>query len=330
MTWIKPEYSKTQVGKAGDVLIGKSDKLSFDEASKILSNWRGSHAFPLNNVQSSLRHKARTIDPDFLITQRLKRIVSIKNKLERFSSMKLHRMQDIGGCRIILNSIDSVYNLVNDIKTSPSLDIQKIDDYITSPKESGYRSIHLISKYCGRKEEYKDLRIEIQVRSKIQHYWATAVETIDTFTKQQLKTGGGDDDWFRFFNYMSRAMNSIEKKETIPNKINREIKNYENKLKVIEKLTVYSIMTEVLKESSSRNGFFLLILNPENNFLKIQFFRTKQITLATEEYIKTEKNNPESNVVLVEAKSIQDLQRGYPNYFADSEKFLKYLKKVIK
>ncbi|MDJ0510015.1 MAG: hypothetical protein QNJ64_12295 [Crocosphaera sp.] len=41
MTWIKPEYSKKQVRKAGDVLIGKSEKLSFDEASKILSNWRG-------------------------------------------------------------------------------------------------------------------------------------------------------------------------------------------------------------------------------------------------------------------------------------------------
>jgi hypothetical protein len=40
---------------------------------------------------------------------------------------------------------------------------------------------------------------EIQLRSRLQHAWATTVETVDTFTRQAIKTGGGKAEWRRFF-----------------------------------------------------------------------------------------------------------------------------------
>ena len=103
--WIKPECSKTRVGKAGEYLIGaRAEKEFLEESITILINWRSAHAFPLNSIQNSLRHRAKKVDKDYLITQRLKRISSIENKLRRFPTMELNRMQDIGGCRVILSS----------------------------------------------------------------------------------------------------------------------------------------------------------------------------------------------------------------------------------
>ena len=57
MEWITPQYSKGQINKAGETLIQEniSDD-TLNTALEILSNWKGSHVFPLNSVQSSLRY----------------------------------------------------------------------------------------------------------------------------------------------------------------------------------------------------------------------------------------------------------------------------------
>jgi putative GTP pyrophosphokinase len=48
MDWVSPQYSRSRVDVAGDVLI--SSELSparYDEALVILNNWRASHSRPL-------------------------------------------------------------------------------------------------------------------------------------------------------------------------------------------------------------------------------------------------------------------------------------------
>lgn len=40
-------------------------------------------------------------------------------------------------------------------------------DYLTKPKPSGYRGIHLTYRYSGAKKEYKNFRVELQIRSRI-------------------------------------------------------------------------------------------------------------------------------------------------------------------
>ena len=65
-------------------------------------------------------------------------------------------------------------------------------------------------KYRGEKEQYKDFFVELQIRSKIQHAWATAVEIVDTFTKQALKASHGHKDWMDFFRYTSAEFALME------------------------------------------------------------------------------------------------------------------------
>ena len=91
---------------------------------------------------------------------------------------------------------------------------------ISNPKADGYRSFHLVSKYRSNlpdKQVYDGLRIEIQIRSQLQHAWATAVETISTFTDQALKSGLGDDRWKRFFALMGSLMALREGCPIVPN-----------------------------------------------------------------------------------------------------------------
>jgi len=123
--------------------------------------------------------------------------------------MKLTTMQDIGGVRAILDSVKDVYMLAEEYLNSSRFSHELVDqkDYIKNPRsEDGYRSVHLIYKYkYQRAAAYNGLRIEMQIRTKLQHIWATAVESMGTFLGQALKSRLGDQKWLDFFAITSSA-----------------------------------------------------------------------------------------------------------------------------
>ncbi len=141
----------------------------------------------------TLTTRAKKIDRRAIIAQRLKRLMSIQVKLLRNDNMALSQMQDIGGCRAVVRSVSQVDRLVkayDDWSRSRPLvgaEFVKKYDYIDHPKKDGYRSVHLIYKYRSASQgqgSWNGLRIEVQIRSRQQHAWATAVETVDTITRQ--------------------------------------------------------------------------------------------------------------------------------------------------
>jgi putative GTP pyrophosphokinase len=197
--WTKPLYSRGRVDSAGEVISGRepeTPQMDMDLAMDIAGNWRSSHGYPLHVIWSTLKNRARSIDHDALVPKRIKRLPSVAFKLKRNSTMQLSKMQDLGGCRAVLKSVAKVDKLVRFYQKNPckTLEFVKPFDYIASPKPDGYRSVHLVYKYQGECESgaYKGLRIEIQIRSLLQHGWATALEVIDTFTGQGLKSSGGE------------------------------------------------------------------------------------------------------------------------------------------
>jgi hypothetical protein len=146
-----------------------------------------------------------------LTAQRIKRLESILIKLREKSSMKLSQMQDIGGCRVILPSLDHVYAL-RDIYASDQLVHEALNpkDYIAEPNpDSGYRSLHLKFRFASDRESsqpWVGLKIEMQIRTALQHQWATAVETAGTMKDQALKSKRGDPEWLRFFKLVSSGV----------------------------------------------------------------------------------------------------------------------------
>jgi ppGpp synthetase/RelA/SpoT-type nucleotidyltranferase len=181
-----PRYSAKRINRAGLLIRdAESRNKEVDEAFDLVGSWRSLHGPSLREAHSVLQHHAKEIDPRSLVSERLKRIPAMQSKLRRPKNrnMKLASMQDIAGCRAVVNSIEDVLQLASRYPVKR--------DYINQPNEDGYRSIHIV-------EQHERQKIEIQIRSRLQHVWASALETVDLLLDQKLKLGSGDPRWRRF------------------------------------------------------------------------------------------------------------------------------------
>ena len=120
MKWIIPEYERQQVNAAGKCLIANGNGnllMQHDQILEVINNWRGSHGFPLQCLKMTLLNRAKNVDEKAIIAQRLKRLSSIEAKLEKHKSwMKLTQMQDIGGCRAIVDNITRLKKLNSNLQ----------------------------------------------------------------------------------------------------------------------------------------------------------------------------------------------------------------------
>ena len=290
-----------------------------------------------------LRKVAKKINPDSIVAQRIKRLASIKLKLERFPDMNMAQIQDIGGCRAIMKDVSEVDSIV-DIYKHRSRGIKhklhKEQDYILNPKPSGYRGIHMIYKYGSDKVAvYDDMRIEIQVRTLMQHAWATAVEIVGTFIKQSLKSSQGKEEWLRFFALMSSAMAITEGKPIVPgtsgdfNVLKAEISSLATLLDVEGHLTAFRKSIEVLGGTKRipNAHYYLLELDPGAGRVSIRAYTQTQLAVASADYMALEKriSNDSKDAVLVSADSVEALKLAFPNYYLDADYFLSYLRKLM-
>jgi hypothetical protein len=338
--WTKPTYSRQAVKRAGREIL--DDSLTEDEWNKALAtvdNWRAAHSYPLHAINMLLRNHSHKIDAKADVVRRMKRLKSIEGKL-RNTSLNLLQMQDLGGCRSVAHNIDQVRAIEKSIRRSrTNHDLYDSDDYILDPKKSGYRSIHLMYKFRSNQfAEWSGLRIEVQIRSRIQHSWATAVETVGLFTAENLKGGLGDHRWLRFFVLMSSECAVLESCPIAPgtpvSKTQRheELRRLASELGAVDKLEAYGSALRRMDRSLNEAISFLLTLDVPNNQLTITGYKPGYQKLAQQRYTEIEAenvDNPGIDVVLVEADSIGALKRGYPNYFADTSSFLKIVRQAI-
>jgi len=154
--------SRAQVDRAGNVLrawmaTGLLAGSAEQEASSVLSAYRAQFKDPLRKVVMGLRSAVSTEGAQVVVSERLKRQPRIVGKLARFPHMELTRMQDIGGCRAILDDVATVDAVRRRIERHKS-EIVKVDDYNATPRSSGYRALHVIVRREGA-------LIEIQLRT---------------------------------------------------------------------------------------------------------------------------------------------------------------------
>jgi ppGpp synthetase/RelA/SpoT-type nucleotidyltranferase len=346
MEWAKPEYTKGDVDRAGKVLVQNDDPYS-DEymyALQKISNWRASHNYPLNTFKVTLRRYASRVDSNCLVAQRIKRISSIRHKIERFQSLRLSQMQDIGGCRAIVSTIEDVNELVKRYEGSDLRHLRDdVDDYIAKPKKSGYRSVHLIFKYQSDKKApsiYNGLSIEVQIRSRLQHAWATAVETVGTFLKQPLKSSLGEEIWLRFFAVMGSVLAIREGTDSlVPNtptsheELIKELREISEELNVINSLRMFGEALNVGEQATAKGDYyFLLKLEPNEQRMTVTGFPKKKLEEANQRYLEVEQditNITGADAVLVSVDSLTALKRTYPNYFLDTKVFLDELTEAL-
>ena len=348
------KFSKSKTNRAGIILSNSSSEKEKNNALEVLSDWRAAHSYLMHIFKKRLKRVSEKIDKNALSSQRLKRVSSIIKKLNRKydnneirqAIMKLTQMQDITGCRAVMSNVNLARLLCNEEYIKGDLKHKRVNSkgYITYPKKDGYRSIHLIYRYKSDKNKkmYNELLVEVQIRSKIQHIWATAVETVGFFTGQAIKSNEGQKEWVDFFRLVSSAFARLENCPLIPNTPLDEkelfllIKKKEKEMNVIAKLKSWTKSIKLLDEelkNKKNSRFFLLELDSIQDKLIITAYSPRQEEKAIKDYAKIEKKiygKKEYDVILVGADTTLDLKKAYPNYFIDTREFIKYLNKVLK
>jgi hypothetical protein len=227
------------------------------------------------------------------------------------------------------------------------LDASKTKDYILNPKTDGYRSVHLIYKYRGGSQHgaFKGLKIEVQIRSRLQHAWATALETIDAFTDQRLKTRLNEDiwtqsfmePWKRFFVIVSAFM-AVHESRTIVSgvAVGRDdvIHEFCALCKELHIPDIFEGLSTGVAKSTARmpahmQAYILKLDSKERNTVAWGFPTNKE---AEERLLALEKENadkPHIQTVMVSASSVRGLRRAYPSYYADTAQFVIFVNSMI-
>uniref|UniRef100_C6E4I1 RelA/SpoT domain protein n=1 Tax=Geobacter sp. (strain M21) TaxID=443144 RepID=C6E4I1_GEOSM len=349
------KYSGKQVIRAGEMLLNDAvfeNGAEFESAMDVLSYWRFTHEMPLEEAFKVIQDIALQVDKTAIFAKRLKRYVSIVNKLRRFREMKLKNMQDIGGCRAISSNTKKIYQIVRQLKKRPEFrDTQgkiRFKDYIDKPKDDGYRGYHLIGHFKAKHGVQRS--IEVQLRTVLQHDWATALEIVDLFTGQALKSNLGDLDWKRFFKGVSEqfaAMESIhlftlkdiskrqeylkaikESKELL--KSCDDTQRLGKKLAVENRFQAFANSLKIIDQHlgvNSVKGYVLIEVDTIKTTVTVNFFSESDSKVASQKYTEAEKKSAGKDsivVALVSTTAVGGIKEAYPNYFADSTEFIKH------
>lgn len=343
--WKEPEYNKKQINEAGNVMRnGAASEQNRKDALKVIDNWRAAHAYPLHVFYMNLRGKAGS-RTDILVAERLKRLESIVAKLQRESGMQLWRMQDLGGCRIVLPTLKEVYSFSEKFQSSHIRhEFKKENDYIKEPKKTGYRSLHLVYKFktdTPEKDIYNKypMLIELQFRTHLQHIWATALETIGFFTNQALKAGQGNKDILRFFVVVSSLFAIKEECPVVSGTANNEkeliseIEEINYRLHVLDMLkAIRTVIDHDAEKTPDKRGYYILQLNYKTRNLKRWFFKPSELQKANimYDYLEEKRGDTPLDIVLVRAASYTTVKAAYPNYFMDIGEFVDLVSEYFK
>lgn len=340
------EYTMHDVKRAGEAL--KSELIWSEDRReellkifKIANNWIDSHGYPMFRLKTEAHAKVRRCGGDSLVFARLKRMRSVRRKLATISA-KLDQIQDLGGCRIIAPSIGRANELIACYRDMPKHELHNEKNYIAAPKIGGYRSHHLNYKFKGENgsEVLNGRRIEIQIRTRLQHTWATAVEAVGTFLRENMKGGQGNVDWLRLFELMSAEIALAERcpePPGVPVRTERvkEIRELSAKLDAVtmlESMRQAVKYTQTYVQGPEPPRFFRIAFNRETREVTVKPHTAPSEGLFEQHGIEQSAEmagNGDINTVFVSADSIEALKEGYPNYFGDVRLFNDTLREIV-
>ena len=202
-------YSKGQIDRAGRTLrralTGDEPRPSVGEvaeATAVAEAFRQAHRDPMLKARLDLRS---CIEAEGLaeaeLSQRLKRMPTVVDKLRRLPTMRLSNLHDLGGCRAVLATQAEVARvrerfMINSRMRNGVEDT--VRDYVAGPRDSGYRAVHLWTRYRG-------WRVEVQLRTQLQHAWAAGVENLTALTGVDYKNGEGSLEVHAWLRLLSQS-----------------------------------------------------------------------------------------------------------------------------
>lgn len=334
---IRPDIPKGVIRSVSNALRGNLEYCPETvNLFRIAHRWRGAHWLPMRRIRQELKANLQILQMPGVTSARLKRMSSIRKKLKN-EPFSLLSIQDIAGCRAILSDIKDVKKLVNFYNSgSISHIIENNRDLISRPRPSGYRSYHIVLRFMGTKSSvaWSKLLIEVQIRTQLQHAWATAVEAVGLMRGENLKAGEGSPDWLRLFALMSA---DFADEEGLPEVPGTPLSAYERKIEIRELAKSLNAI-QVLESYNNAINVVGTSYGGPDRCVTVQFdYSRKTVTvrpflrsmLTEDTYFTEEAKNDEIHTVIVELNKLDDLQAAYPNYFVDVRMFLDKLKSKV-
>ncbi len=162
---------------------------------------------------SEITTKFKILDEDFkvrldrnpihTITSRLKSPRSLLEKMQRkglpltIPSMR-ENLHDIAGVRVVCNYLEDVSEIAEALLCQNDIRLVERKDYITCPKESGYRSLHLVvSVPVFLSDRSSEVPVEVQIRTIAMDFWASLEHRLRYKNEDVLQAHGPEVDDIR-------------------------------------------------------------------------------------------------------------------------------------
>ena len=314
--------SNTRINKIGENIAARGGEITPEELEQ-LQEFRTSFSKPLVNIFNKTRELADKVNQSSILAFRLKRIDTIINKLSREKEMDLSRMGDIGGIRCIFYNEAEVYKakaLIENTFESGG----KTRDYINEIKRDiGYKSIHMYVK-----DPISQKRIEIQLRTRNHHNWATLIEITDLLYDLRLKELGFESN--EKFGKFHALMSSDKELSKVEAELVYDVLDKYNFISVLSK-TFRKNNAEVKKRWSSeeKNNSFFLIEASKKDIPTLKSFKTFEE--AENAYFEKYKENSSAEIVLTSIKkpNFKQISVAYANYILSYHTFTSDIRPII-
>lgn len=320
--------SKASIDKAGRALASPESDMDNTEHEHIFDEYRKSHLQPLSETTLELQHWLSAYGSRYYIAHRLKRKPQIIRKLRRLS-VRLTQLQDIGGCRIIVEKNRDVDKLLayleNKVTEQQHLEIARVTDYRQRGRdESGYRALHLILSHTGKK-------LELQIRSRIQHYWAESIERTSVVYGHYLKEQEGHPLVLSYFKTLSDLLFDIESGQEPETKRKLEIAQtrdaaeqiiQESDSRKVFDSYVNEGIIKTLTEKEKRHGRglnnWIIVFDWNQGSFVSWDIVSRDPEVAIQKYVEHEKIFPAEDgfeVVLVGSSEVATVRETHSHYF---------------
>lgn len=323
--------SKSKIDKSGYALAkGKyQDEVELLDLEDVFDEYRKAHLQPLSETTIELQLLMANYGAPYYIAQRIKRKPQIVRKLNRLS-VRLTQLQDIGGCRIIVQKNIDVDKLLEYLKRQvvkqQIFTIEKITDYRERGRDdTGYRALHVILKRSG-------FHLELQIRSRVQHYWSESIERTSVIYGHHLKEKEGDPQVIKYFKSLSDVFFEIEasRKPSIAHRIEvdrlrevcEKIISTSDRHKVFDSFVNEDIIKTLTEKETRNNGGGL------NNWILVFDWNAgafvswdvvgRNSNEAVEAYIEYERQYSADagyEVVLIGSSEIATVRQTHSHYF---------------
>jgi putative GTP pyrophosphokinase len=160
-----------------------------------------------------------------------------------------------------------------------------------------------------------------------------------TFLGQALKSGRGEAEWRSFFATAGAALAIVEKTPQVPGfeghtaeEVYAEVAKAESALRVLEKLRGFAIATANITTERGRGQYHLIILDSTRRSVSLRPYPLARLEEANVDYAAIEQRTKAGEpieAVLVSAGPVDALRKAYPNYFLDTQGFVRQIEKVI-